>query len=315
MKSKRSTDAVGAESADGADGYLLLRKRPGISSFSALSQVKKAFGTGRVGHSGTLDSFAEGLLVVLVGRSTRLVPWFTGCDKRYIGLIQFGSETDTLDPEGAVIAEAPAPTREELERALASFRGDIMQAPPLYSSVHVDGKRAHELARAGIDVEMKKRPVTIRSLELLSYENDQARIDVRCTKGTYIRSLARDIALEAGSRAHLRELLRLEVAGFKVEEAADPAASDDPVLALRAALRPIDAAAFTAIGVPMATIPDRAVPSIAHGKPLDPSLFAPSVAAAPSVALISESGRFLAVAVRQEGKYAYGYVSVRPEDL
>ena len=309
MSRNRSADA------DGADGYLLLRKRPGISSFAALSQVKKAFGTGRVGHSGTLDSFAEGLLVVLVGRSTRLVPWFTGCDKRYIGLIQFGSQTDTLDPEGAVVAEALAPSRAALEQALSAFHGAIMQAPPLYSSVPVDGKRAHELARAGVEVEMKSRPVTIKALELLSYEDDRAKIDVRCTKGTYIRSLARDIALAAGSRAHLRELLRLEVAGFKVEDAADPAASDDPLGALRAALRPVDAAAFSAIGVPVVAVPDSAVPSIAHGKPLDPSLVARGIGSAPAAALVTENGKFLAVAVRESERFAYGYVSVRPEDL
>ena len=239
------------ERPDGAEpnGYLLLRKRPGISSFDALNLIKRSLDTGKLGHTGTLDKFAEGLLVVLVGRSTRLVPWFTGCDKIYEGTITFGAETDTLDPEGAVIAEAPAPSEEVLRSALAGFRGDIMQAPPLYSSVHVDGKRAHEIARSGETVEMKVRPVTIHSIELMSFEEQRAKVRVHCSKGTYIRSLARDIALACGSRAHLSELRRTKVATFELSDALDPLEAADPEKAIKEALRPIDENAFAAIGM------------------------------------------------------------------
>lgn len=296
-----------------ADGYLLLRKRPGYSSFDALNLVKKAFGTGRVGHSGTLDKFAEGLLVVLVGRSTRLVPWFTGCDKIYDGLVRFGSETDTLDPEGAVIAEAPPPSAGALAAALNSFRGDILQAPPLYSSVHVNGVRAHRLARAGAGIEMKRRPVTIHSLELLSYDGAEARIRVHCSKGTYIRSLARDIAVACGSRAHLGALLRTKVAGFLLDDAVDPEEGADGAPALRDALRPVDAAAFAAIGLPTLTISDAAAAQAAHGKPVDPTWVA-GCRVGDAAALMTEEGRFAALVVREGDRWKYGYVSLRPEE-
>lgn len=296
------------------DGYLLLRKRPGISSFDALNLVKKALDTGRVGHSGTLDKFAEGLLVVLAGRSTRLVPWFTGCDKIYDGDIRFGSETDTLDPEGSIIAEAPAPAEAALREVLPTFTGPIMQAPPLYSSVHVNGMRAHQLARAGAEVEMKARPVTIHSLDLLSYDGTTARVRVSCSKGTYIRSLARDIALACGSRAHLTALLRTRVAGFRLADAADPLAAEDPLEALRAALRPVDSAAFAAIGVPTATLDDARIREISHGKPFDPSALGPLGGKSP-VAVLRSDGRFAAILETSGDSYRYCYVSVRPEEL
>jgi tRNA pseudouridine55 synthase len=296
-----------------ADGYLLLNKRSGITSFDALSQVKRALGTRRVGHSGTLDKFAEGLLVVLVGRSTRLVPWFTGCDKLYEGTIAFGRETDTLDPEGATVATAEAPSESALREIIPRFVGDLLQAPPIYSSVHVDGRRAHELARAGVDLEMKKRPVSIRELELLSYDGTAARIRVRCSKGTYIRSLARDIALAAGSRAHLAALCRLEVANFRVEDAADPAASDDPAGAVREGLRRIDMAAFAAIGAPTTVVTAQLSRLILNGRPIDPSWMTGAFvsAAKPFAGIFDEEGRFLAVAEYIDGTWKYGYVASR----
>lgn len=307
---KRRTRPDGAE----PEGYLLLRKRPGIGSFDALGSVKRALGTGRVGHSGTLDKFAEGLLVVLVGRATRLVPWFTGCAKEYRGRIAFGTETDTLDPEGTVVAEAPSPSEEDLRAALERFRGDILQAPPLFSSVHVNGKRAHEIARAGGTVEMAERPVTIYSLELLSYDGAFADVIVRCSKGTYIRSLARDIAAACRSRAHLAELKRTSVAGFALDEAVDPPAFSDPDQALRDALRPIDARAFSAIGVPTAVVEEGKALFVAHGKPFDPS-WAGERALDADTALFLDDGRFLAVVARAEGRFRYGFVALRPEEL
>lgn len=145
-------------------GLLLLNKQAGLTSFETLGAVKKAFNTGKVGHTGTLDKFASGLLLVLVGRAVKLNTWFSGCDKDYRGCIRFGAETDTLDPEGAVIGEAPIPTRAEVEAVLSRFRGNIMQTPPAYSAIHIDGRRAHELVRSGRAPVMKERPVTIHEL-------------------------------------------------------------------------------------------------------------------------------------------------------
>jgi len=202
-------------------GLILLNKKPGVTSFEALGEVKRALGSGKVGHTGTLDKFAQGLLAVLTGRALKLTPWFSHCDKRYRGRIHFGAETDTLDPEGDVIAEAETPSREKVERAIQMFKGKIMQKPPVFSAIHVNGQRASKLARNGEPPEMKEREVTIYKLELESWQPPFADIFVHCSSGTYIRSLARDIALEAGSRGFLCSLTRTQIAEFKLEDAVD----------------------------------------------------------------------------------------------
>ena len=148
-------------------GVMLFAKAPGRTSFSSLSTIKKALGTSKVGHTGTLDSFADGLLVVLVGSLTRLVPHITGFDKDYLALVEFGSETDTLDPTGSVIKTAPLPTEEAVRAVLPRFLGDIMQVPPVYSALHVEGKRASDAVRRGEEVSLPARPVHIYSLSLL----------------------------------------------------------------------------------------------------------------------------------------------------
>jgi tRNA pseudouridine55 synthase len=221
--------------AQPVSGCLLLNKRPGVTSFEALYPVKRALGTGKVGHTGTLDKFAEGLLVVLAGRALKRSAEFTHLDKRYEAAVFFGAETDTLDPEGAVIAEAPPPEREALEAVLPAFQGALMQTPPAYSAIHIGGKRAHELARSGQAVEMRQRQVTIYSIMLQSYEPPLARIEAACSSGTYIRSLARDIALALGSRAHLVALKRTRVGAFRVEDAIGTEDAD----LLRRALQPL----------------------------------------------------------------------------
>jgi tRNA pseudouridine55 synthase len=214
---------------------LLLNKPPGRTSFQALGQVKKALGTKKVGHTGTLDKFASGLLIALAGKATKLVPRFEAFDKTYIGEITFGKETDTLDPEGSIIAEAPLPGLAALEASLAEFRGEILQKPPAYSALHINGKRAYELARSGEAPEMKARPVSIYSLELLSYQEEDGRvrsavIRAEVSKGTYIRSLARDIALAAGSRGYLSALTRIKIGDYKLEDALDLETADNQAI-------------------------------------------------------------------------------------
>ena len=219
------------------NGLLLLNKSCGLTSFQSLNSVKKTFSTGKVGHTGTLDKFASGLLLVLVGRAVKLNSLFVGLEKEYIGTILFGAETDTLDPEGTVIAEGTIPSREQVEAALAEFRGDILQEPPAFSAIHIGGRRAHELAREGKTPEMKKRPVTVYTLELVSWSPPQATIHVRCSAGTYIRSLARDIALACGSRAHLCTLSRSAIGPFHLENAVKEQGQAED---LQKALIPID---------------------------------------------------------------------------
>jgi tRNA pseudouridine55 synthase len=158
-------------------------------------------------------------MIVLVEKALKQQEAFTHLDKRYVADVFFGKETVTLDPEGEVVAEAVAPEGDALIRALAQFRGDITQTPPVYSAVHVNGSRASDLARKGKPPVMKARPVTVYALDLLSYEKPFARIAVHCSSGTYIRALARDIALACGSRAYLTALTRTMVGEYRLEDA------------------------------------------------------------------------------------------------
>ena len=199
---------------------MLFAKAAGPTSFSSLGVIKKALGTGKVGHTGTLDSFAEGLLVVLVGKMTRLVPYITATDKKYLAVVAFGSETDTLEPSGTVVKEGSLPSRQQVEAVLPQFRGTIQQVPPAYSAIHVDGKRASDLVRSGATAQLPSREITIHSLELLDFDGSYGLLEVSCSKGTYIRSLARDIAAAAGTCAHLVALRRVAVGPFQLEQAA-----------------------------------------------------------------------------------------------
>ena len=289
-------------------GLILLNKQPGMTSFDSLRDIKRMLGTGKAGHTGTLDKFAEGLLLVLTGRALKLSRWFTCCDKQYEGTICFGTETDTLDPEGSLVATAPLPARDAVESVLHRFCGEIEQAPPVYSAVHVDGERAYMLARRGNVPEMKKRRVSVYRLELLSWEPPHARIFVQCSSGTYIRSLARDIALAAGSRAHLSALVRTRVAGFSLEDAVK--SEELEISNKRLFLRPIDKTVFDALGIPCFDISLEDSGKIVQGKPLmqifgETPVFSGELN---NVAAFFLKEKFIAVIERQNDKWKYGYV-------
>ena len=305
--------AAGIPVSDGGrtsapSGLLLLRKQAGLTSFEALGAVKKALGTGKVGHTGTLDKFAEGLLLVLTGRALKLSSWFLHCDKQYEGTIRFGIESDTLDPEGKPVAEAALPSREAVEKILPQFSGAIMQAPPAYSAIHIDGKRASALTRSGKQPEMKKRPVRIYRLELLLWDPPFARIFVHWSSGTYIRSLARDIALAAGSRAYLHALVRTKVALFSLADAVDK----EPFTP-----RPIDKAVLTALGLPWFEIEPQNVKNIIQGKPISRVLVdnspvfppaSPCEIASTAAAGIFSGDSFIAMIEKAKDRWKYGYV-------
>lgn len=198
---------------------MLLSKFSGITSFSSLGAVKKVFRTGKVGHTGTLDSFAEGLLVVLVGKLTRLAPFITATDKTYQAVVHFGRETDTLEITGQEIARGAVPSRQQLEEVLPQFVGTISQRPPEFSALHVGGKRASDLVREGKSVEMPLREVTINSIALKDFCGEYALLEVSCSKGTYIRSLARDISHSLGTCGYLAALRRTGVGPFVLDQA------------------------------------------------------------------------------------------------
>jgi tRNA pseudouridine55 synthase len=288
-------------------GLILLNKKPGVTSFEALGEIKHALGTGKVGHTGTLDKFAQGLLVVLSGRALKLSAWFSHCDKQYKGRIHFGIETDTLDPEGIVIAEAAAPSQEKTEQAISQFSGCLMQKPPVFSAIHVNGQRASKLARSGETPEMKEREINIYKLELISWNPPFADIFVHCSSGTYIRSLARDIAFAAGSRAHLCELTRIQVAGFSLDMA--DSAADFP--------RPVDKSVIACLGLPWFEIAQCDCEYISHGKPLEPILEGKPFFLQGTPSKIKEedfsaavfAGETLAAIVeKKDGKWKYGCV-------
>lgn len=303
-------------------GVVLLNKDPGITSFQSLEGIKKAFSTPKVGHAGTLDKFASGLLLVLVGRAVKLTPWFSGCDKHYEGIIRFGIETDTLDPEGSPVAQGAIPSREALEEILPRFRGDILQAPPAYSAVHLGGKRASQLARAGEPVEMEKRPVTVYALDLLSYEPPLAAIRVHCSKGTYIRSLARDIALAAGSRGYLQALTRTQTAGFRLSQALEFSSLSRGRAPLFEALMPLEPGVFETLGLPVVFADAPAAAKISRGIPLErlikeKGVVPPEDSRSTAAGLFragdtaAKSGDFLGIIEKKAGAWSYGYVYAR----
>lgn len=213
-------------------GVLLLDKAAGRSSFAAIAALRPVLGR-KLGHAGTLDPFATGLLLVVAGRATRLATFLTGLDKRYLATVQFGVTSTTDDPEGD-LTETGATTDEAAVRAaLDAYRGPIRQVPPAASAVHVDGERAYRRFRRGEDVVLPERAVTVHALELISFDAtaQTAELDVRCSTGTYVRSLARDLGAALGTGAYCSALRRTEIGPFLVADAVTD--GDDVAAALR----------------------------------------------------------------------------------
>jgi tRNA pseudouridine55 synthase len=205
------------------DGFLVIDKPPGWTSHDVVAKVRRAAGgkaAPRVGHAGTLDPIATGVLVVCLGAATRLSEWATADDKRYLAEVRLGIETDTYDADGTVVAERPvAVSAERVEAALADLRGTIEQLPPAHSAIKVGGRRLYDLARRGEAVDVPARTVTIHELTLLDLEGPRLRLDVRCSKGTYVRSLAHDLGRRLGCGAHLSGLRRTASGPFTLAQA------------------------------------------------------------------------------------------------
>ncbi|MDM9561804.1 MULTISPECIES: tRNA pseudouridine(55) synthase TruB [Bordetella] len=204
------------------DGVLLLDKPVGLSSNHALQRARRCLDAAKAGHTGTLDPFATGLLVCCMGRATKISGAMLDADKAYRATLQFGEETDSGDLTGNVVARAPdgfAVDEASLRDALSRFQGIIEQVPPMYSALKRDGKPLYEYARQGIELERPARQVTIHRIDLLSLSGTQAEIDVACSKGTYIRTLAQDIGRVLGCHAHLAALRRTHVGPFSLDRA------------------------------------------------------------------------------------------------
>jgi len=210
---KRSTDLC--------DGILLVDKQEGETSFDVVRKVRNVSGVKKVGHTGTLDPFATGLLVVLLGEATKLSPFLMAGKKHYRGTLRLGVETDTLDPTGRIVKTRPVPPLEPgfIEACALQFTGEIEQTPPRFSALKYQGKRAYALARRGIPVILEKRKVQIDRLEIESINLPEVTMAVSCSGGTYLRSLAADFGERLGPGAHLKSLRRLSSGSYTVDQA------------------------------------------------------------------------------------------------
>lgn len=203
------------------NGVLVVDKPRGITSFDVVREVRRALGVKKVGHTGTLDPMATGVLPVCVGEATKIAQFITEATKSYDATVKLGATTDTLDAEGKVLETRPVPemSRERLEAALQRFRGSFEQVPPMYSAIKIGGKRLYELARAGEEVERQARSVTVFELLLRDFSADEVKLSVTCSKGFFVRSLAADLGEALGCGAHLVALRRTQSGPFKLAQA------------------------------------------------------------------------------------------------
>jgi len=276
-------------------GILLIDKPAGITSAEAVRRIKRSLGrAARVGHLGTLDPFATGLLPILIGEATKLAPFLQAGEREYCGAILLGAETDTLDPTGTVISRAPVPSLEveRLRELTARFTGLIEQVPPLYSALKRDGVRLYELARRGEEVAPPAaRRVEIKLLKLEIADADTIRFRVRCSTGTYIRSLARDLGRALGSAAHLSELRRTHHGYFEV--AAAVALDERLCAALERGAEPLIGLREALVELPEVKVTTAEAERIRHG---DPGPLADRIPAAGGLFKVVSDGRLVAVA-------------------
>jgi tRNA pseudouridine55 synthase len=274
------------------DGLVVVDKAAGWTSHDVVAKSRGIFGQKRVGHAGTLDPGATGVLLVGLGRATRLLRYPGALPKSYVGEVVLGTETSTLDDEGEVTAthDMSGVTLDDVRAAAQHFVGDIQQVPPMVSAVKVGGRRLHELARAGEEVDRAPRPVTVHSLDVEpGSEPGTFTVNVTCSAGTYVRVLAADLGHAVGGGAHLRRLRRTAVGAFSLAEAR-------PVEALgeEAVLAPVEAMR----GYPRVTVEPGVADQVRHGRVLD--AVALELAGAGPWAVIDADGTLLAVYERYE---------------
>ena len=222
------------------NGIVIIDKPQEWTSQDVTARLRRVFQTRRIGHGGTLDPMATGVLPVFVGRATRGVEFFEHAEKTYETVLQLGMTTDTEDTSGTVLTQQEVRlTREEFEAILPRFRGEIIQVPPMYSALKINGQKLVDLARKGKTVERQGRPITIHQLELLDFTGDTARLRVRCSKGTYIRTLCKDMGEALGCGGCMAELRRVQAGEYTISEAVpllELLESEDP----ERHLRPVD---------------------------------------------------------------------------
>lgn len=283
------------------DGMLLLDKSPGITSNGAVQRVKRLFQANKVGHTGSLDPIATGLLPLCLGEATKLSGFLLNTDKRYFVRARLGRTTTTADIEGETVDEKPVPRLDVavIEAVLARFRGEIDQVPPMYSALKQGGRRLYELARKGVEVVREPRRVSIYELRLLEFGSDFLDLDVHCSKGTYIRSLAEDVGASLGCGGHVEQLRRTAVGKFGLNQAVSvdslESLSDEGRMAL---LLPLSAIADE---LPLLNLSAELAFFLRKGQPV----FAPNAPAGGLLRLFTREGAFLGVGeVTEDGMIA-----------
>ena len=279
------------------EGVLLVDKSAGFTSHDAIARARRVLGVRRIGHMGTLDPFATGLLVLLVGRVTRLAAYIQGEPKVYDATIRFGARTDSDDATGQVIGTAPIPDARSVEDALPRLTGVLEQMPPAFSAKQVDGVRAYDAARRGVPLELRPSLVTVHAWSIRGWRSaDELDVTVTCGGGTYIRALARDLGTLTGSVAHLSALRRTRSGPFSVDDAI-PVAALAPGVQLRPALEGL--ADLSAVAV---TGDERA--RIARGQTIDAASSAADGESSSRAVLVDEHRQILAIAERQAASWA-----------
>jgi tRNA pseudouridine55 synthase len=272
-------------------GFLNIDKPLGMTSHDVVARVRRALNTKKVGHAGTLDPLATGVLIVCVGTATRLSEYVMHTTKRYTARVRLGQTTTTYDAEGELTEEHDAGhvTQAMVEAALPQFLGDIQQRPPIYSAIKKGGRKLYEMARSGIDVEIEARPVHIDALVVSSFASPEFDLDVTCGAGTYIRSLAHDLGEALGVGAHLRGLVRTSSGSFSLDDAVslENFSNDrDP----SRWLLPIDTAL---VGWPVVQLTDQQVDDVLHGRYVP----APEVPADNLARGVSPDGQTIAILI------------------
>jgi tRNA pseudouridine55 synthase len=291
----------------GLDGVLVVDKPQGPTSFDVVREVRHALKTRKVGHTGTLDPMATGVLAICLGDATRIAQYLTDGDKAYEAVIRLGAETDTLDAQGKVTAECGLPVlnREIIEAALRPFRGGIWQTPPMYSAIKMGGKRLYELARAGEEVERKAREITVYALELRDFSSNEIRVFVKASKGFFVRSLAQDLGRALGSGAHLSALRRVASGPFVLAQAVTLAevVAKGPAIASQ-----LVSAEASLEWVPSVTVPGASVEQVMHGVQVETSV------ADGLVRVLGPRGELLAMADAERGRLKYRRVLAKRTD-
>jgi len=249
----------------GTGGILPIDKPRGPTSHDVVQTARRALHERRIGHTGTLDPFASGLMLLCVGRATRIAEFLTGLDKSYEAVARLGVRTDTLDRDGEVVGEEVgwrALDAGRIEQALADMIGESMQVPPQFSAKKVEGVRMHRRARRGEHVELEPRPITVHSLDLVELHPPLVRFRLRCSSGTYVRAIARDVGEVLGVGAHLTELRRTAVGAFGVEQALHPDRLLDPEEVRGAWIEPLGALAH----LPRVDVDEEAASALGQGR-------------------------------------------------